>query len=366
MPRPLRIHVDVGHPAHVHFFRHAVAAWRERGHRVRLTSRDKDVALELLDAYGLEHRVLTTVGRGTAGLARELLRRVWRLRGELRRGRADVITAIGGGFIAPAGRLAGVPSVVWTDTEHVVSDRLLSDPWATVLCTPDCFRRDLGRRQVRYRGLQELAYLHPDRFTPDPAVLASHGLSPNEPFAVLRFVSWRAAHDAGHGGFREADKRALVRRLSQRMRVVLSSEAELPPDLEHHRLRLPPEHIHHLLAFANLTAGEGATLATESALLGTPALYVSSLAPTMGNFELLAEAGLVRCRTEGAAGVEAAMELAREAEDRRLWQRRRAAFLADRIDVTALIVRLVEAVARGARAAEIRDAVVSDAAAPSG
>lgn len=353
--RPLRIHVDIGHPAHVHFFRHPVTAWRRAGHSVRITSRDKDVALALLDAHGLQHQVLTRVGRGTAGLLSELVRRVWLLRRELHRHggtrgdttRADVVTAIGGGFIAPAGALAGVPSVVWTDTEHVASDRWLSEPWATALCTPDCFLRDLGTRHVRYRGVHELAYLHPSRFTPDPEVPRSLGMAHGQPYALVRFVSWGAGHDVGHGGFTDSQKRRLVKGLGEHMPVLLTSEAEIPPDLRTYAVRLPPERLHDLLAFSSLCVGEGATLASEAAVLGVPAVYVSSLALSLGYLRELARFGMVALHLRGEEGVEAALALAADPEAPAAQRRRRELFLADRVDVARFVVRTVESVAAG-------------------
>ena len=47
-------------------------------------SREKDVACDLLDEFGLPHRVASRAGRGTFGLARELLVRdaaIWRMAG---------------------------------------------------------------------------------------------------------------------------------------------------------------------------------------------------------------------------------------------------------------------------------------------
>lgn len=355
--RELRILVDVGHPAHVHFFRHPIAEWRRHGHEVRVTSRAKDVTVALLDALGLPHRTLTRVGRGTAGLGREWLRRTFRLRHELRAFRADVVTAIGGGFIAPAGRLAGlpgrraVPSVVFTDTEHVATDRVLTQPWATWIVTPDLFLRDYGPNHLRYRGLHELSYLAPGRFRPDPEVageaLRRRGRSPDDPFAVVRLVSWNAGHDAGHGGFSDAQRRALVERLSEHVTVFVTSEAELPPDLEPYRLRVPPDRFHALLAEARLAVGEGATVATEAALLGVPALYVSSLVGTMGNFTALEEAGLVECHRDGEPGVERAVKWVRAPGRVDEWRRRRDRFLAGRVDVAQFASGLVERVAAG-------------------
>jgi predicted glycosyltransferase len=53
----MRVMVDIGHPAHVHFFRNAIRELEKRGHSVKVTARDKDVALRLLEAYGIPYVV---------------------------------------------------------------------------------------------------------------------------------------------------------------------------------------------------------------------------------------------------------------------------------------------------------------------
>ena len=51
-----------------------------------------------------------------------------------------------------------------------------------------------------YAGYHELAYLHPNRFRPDPAALDAFGVSPDEPYSIVRFVSWQAVHDRRERG----------------------------------------------------------------------------------------------------------------------------------------------------------------------
>ena len=55
----LNILVELGHPAHVHFFRHPIQIWREQGHQVLLVTRDKEITHALLDELGLEYRALS-------------------------------------------------------------------------------------------------------------------------------------------------------------------------------------------------------------------------------------------------------------------------------------------------------------------
>lgn len=51
----------------------------------------------------------------------------------------------------------------------------------------------------------------------------------------------------------------------------------MPEELRPRLLKTPYELIHHVLAFAQLVFSEGATMASEAAVLGTHALYVNTI-----------------------------------------------------------------------------------------
>ena len=59
----LTVLVEVVHPAHVLFFANPIRILKERGHRVLVASRDKDVTLALLHEMGIEHRCLSRAGK---------------------------------------------------------------------------------------------------------------------------------------------------------------------------------------------------------------------------------------------------------------------------------------------------------------
>jgi hypothetical protein len=143
-----------------------------------------------------------------------------------------------------------------------------------LICTTHCFPRDLGKRQLRFRGYKELSYLHPRYFKPERSALAASGLREDEPFVLMRLVAWRSEHDLFQHGF--IDLHAAVRRLEQHARVVISAEVPLPEDLDRRRYRGPTEKIHDVLAFARLYMGESATMGAEAAMLGTPSIIVST------------------------------------------------------------------------------------------
>ena len=337
----MRILVDIGHPGHVHFYKHAICKWREMGHNVLLTARDKDVTLALLHYYNMDHAVLSRVERGKLGLLKEFTQRELRLWNVIRHFKPDVVTAVGGLFIAPVCKVMGVPSVVFTDTEHVALDRYLTFPWATIVCTPHCFRGRAGPRHQRYKGFQELAYLHPAYFRPNPAVLDELELKPSERFALLRFVAWSATHDVGHSGFSGAQKLQLVEELSKHGRVLVSIEGDLPETLRPFAIKVGPQQIHNLLHYASLYVGEGATMATEAALLGTPSIYVSTLVGTMGNFdELLERYEIVYSYYDPELALEKALSLL-ENDSKVEWEERRKKLLTEAVDVTQHVFETV-------------------------
>ena len=340
----MRILIDIGHPAHVHFYKHIIWRLQEKGHQVLLAARDKDVTLALLDHYSLPHRILSTTGDGRLGLVKEFLQREWGLMRVIRDFDPDVVTAIGGVFISPITKLLGKVSVVFTDTEHVALDRYLTYPLASAIVTPECFLRDLGKGQIRYRGFQELAYLHPGRFQPDERIVRSAGISLEEPYIVLRLVSWSATHDRGHSGLPRSAYLQITERLSHFGRVYISSETALPPEVEPYRLPVPPHHMHHVLALARLYFGEGATMATEAGLLGTPSVYVSSLVGSMGNFEqLMQRYKLAYAYRTFQEGYQVALNLLEQGEGiKAIWKRRRDEMLERSVDVVEVACDLLE------------------------
>ena len=337
----MRILVDICHPAHVHFFKHAIGIWRGRGHEVAIVARDKDLTLALLESQGYDYTCLSAAATGRIGQALELLTHQARLFVFSRRWRPDVILNIGGVVVVHAAAALRVPALVFTDTEHARLSNGLTFPFATRVYTPRCFLGKAGRRQTRYDGYHELAYLHPNRFARDPSVLRDAGLDTRERLYVVRFVSWEAAHDRGRSGMSSAEQDQVIGFLAKRGRVLVSVEGSLPSHLETYRSPVPAEKIHHVLATASLYVGEGATMASEAALLGCPAVYVNPL--RLGYLQELEQTyGLVRCVTDGPSALRAVADLAENENLRQFAEARRKRLLSEKIDVTSWLVDTVE------------------------
>jgi predicted glycosyltransferase len=273
----LRILIDILHPAHVHFFRNAISALTEVGHDVLVTARDKDLTLRLLDLYRIPCTCISREAKTKAGLVRELVSRNWRLLKLVKREKPRVLASIGGISTAQVGFLTRTRNLIFYDTENATLSNLLSYPLATEVITPICYRRKVYGRHVTYPGYHELAYLHPARFTPDTQVLVDSGIDPTEPYSVIRFVSWKAVHDVKARGHSPEEKLRLASTLERHGKVYITSESPLPAGFDKYRLPISPEKVHHLLAFARLFVGESATMASESVILGTPAIYVDAV-----------------------------------------------------------------------------------------
>lgn len=336
----MNILIDIIHPAHVHFFRHGLKILQERGHEVAVTARVKDVTIELLDNFKIPYTVLSEVGTGRLGLLRELVSRDIKLWKFCRTFQPDVLTGISGVFIAHVGKLLGKPSIVWDDTEHQNQAHAITWPIATKIYSPDCYSKARHKKQHFYPGCHELAYLHPNRFTPDAELVRSLGIDPKEKYCIVRFVSWGAHHDVGQHGLADERKLAFVQEISRYARPYITSEGPLPKEMEDFRLRIPVHQIHHVLAFASLCVAEGATVAAESAILGVPAIYTNTL--RAGAIDKLEEYGLLRQTTDTALAQKWALDSLQD--DQALPQARKGKdrMLSERIDVTEYIVEIIE------------------------
>ena len=337
----MRVLIDLQHPAELHVFKNLAALLRDAGHTVLFTGRDKDILVELARAVGEPVRLFGRAGKGAFRLGLELFYRQYHLVRVCREFRPDLILAVGGAFVALPGRLLGVPVHVFYDTEHARAANMLSYPFAAGIHVPDCYNRPIRQSHDVYPGYHALAYLHPARFRPDPAVPASLGLAPGEPFAVVRYVAWEAGHDIGLHGLSARMRTEAVQRLAAIGRVFVSAEGGLPEALEAFRCRVPVERMHDLLAFASLTFGESATMASEGAVLGVPGVYVDPVGRGYTD-DLERRYGLVRnFHPDREAEATATAVALFAAADGARWQACRQRMLAEKIDVTAHMLRIV-------------------------
>jgi predicted glycosyltransferase len=137
----------------------------------------------------------------------------------------------------------------------------------------------------------------------------------------------------------------LVRELEKYGKVFITSEGKLEGDLEKYKIKVSPEKLHDLLYYATMYIGEGATMASEAAVLGTPAIYVNTL--RLGYTDEEEEKyGVVYNfsdpKTAQKQAFEKAIELLENKNLKSEWRKKRDKLLRDKIDVTKWMTEFVE------------------------
>ena len=347
-----------GHPAQVHNFRNVRAELIKHGHKVFWLTTPKDIATNLLDIYDIPYQQLHKPSKGLISKAVTLFRNVlWEIR-YLRRNKIDIAITRTCPYTTIAAKLLGIKHIIEDDTEHAAHQMKRFSDQADAIVLPECFWFQLREDEVRFAGNIELFYLHAKRFTPIP-VWDLLGIEQGTQFAIVRFVKWDAWHDTQLvGGFTLEQKRELIARLAKYMRVFISSESELPSDLESYRIQIPIERMHDVQAAASLFVGESATMASESVVLGTPAIYIDEVGRGYTDEEAREEllwmyrpipnkAALNANEPDWISGgveecIAMAEQLASPLFDRASYAKRHKAWLAGKIDCTAFLTWFIE------------------------
>jgi len=350
----MKVMFSVDHPAWAHQFHSIVERLRAHGDEVLVLAIDKDGAAELLRSYNIPY-VLCAKGTG-----KNIIEKGWlffRLCGNhalhALRFRPDILIGRASPMMAFAAWACRKPHLLYEDTEVSKFSLNICKRFSSKIITPRTFLTDLGPKQERVDTYKELFYLHPDVFTPDREALKEVGFNPDEPYVLVRFVAWNASHDVGKHGLSDAEQLSLVQRLETAgVRVWVSSEKPLSPELEPYRLRTPYAMAHHVLAFARLVFSEGATMASEAAVLGVHALYVNviqsgSTREQSERFHLLYNYNEGDDRYEQALAK--ALELLSDPNLEREGQEKRRKLLAEKVDINDYFIAETDRLAKSGR-----------------
>jgi len=332
----MKVLVNISHPAHVHFFKNAIAELTRRGHRVIVGARKKEFTLQLLKEYRIEHVLLTRKGNGFWGLLREMCVQQLKLFALLRKEDVDIMLQIGGIFNAPVGRLIGIPTLAFSDTENDTIANKISFSLSRHVLSPSCFDHKLGgswKNQIHYPGYHELAYLSP--------TYQKAAIQPGENI-LLRFVGWGAGHDIGEVGLSDAQKIELVRLLESHGKIYISSEGPLPDEIEALACAFHPARIHDFMRTCKFVIGESATMASEAACLGIPAIFISNTGRGYTT-EQDTKYDLIRhYRLDQWPEVVTTLNAWVQTDSFDIWQQKRRVMLRDKMEVTDWLVDLVE------------------------
>lgn len=342
----MNILIDIGHPAHVHLLKNLANELKKKGHNLFFSVRDIPIAKRLMERYGMTPFIdLGGKKDSLLGKAQTVLHQDFALLQFVRNNKIDIGLS-SGIVLSHVSRLTNMVSINFDDDDDAAEKLVVKycHPLTDIVFTPKCISRKTPNA-LYYSGTHELAYLHPNRFVPDPSILEKAGLTPKDKFFIMRFVAFKGHHDVGQEGLSLEQKRRLINLLSKYGRVIITSEKPIEPEFENYRLPVPPEEIHSLMAYASLFLGDSQTMTTEAALLGVPALKCNTFAGKLSVPNML-EQQYDLCYAYHPNDFEKfynhTQKLLETPNLKAIWETKRNRFLKDNIDTTAFFTWFIE------------------------
>jgi len=279
----------LGHPAHYHNFKNPVNELINRGHKVLIVARAKDVLFELLESENWDVvRFPERRSNSKSGIVTNILNRELKMFRIAKRFRPDVM--IGTDLvITHIGKLLKVPSIVVNedDSSAVPLMAKYAFPYASSILAPNCCDQSpYNHKKIGYEGYHELAYLHPSVFRADRNRLPAE-VAECEHYFILRFAALNAHHDDGRKGIDDNLAEQLIGILSKKGKVFITSERPLRANLEANRIKIHPSDMHHVMAFASGYIGDSQTMAAEAAVLGIPSIRFNDFVGELNYLEEL-------------------------------------------------------------------------------
>lgn len=336
----MKIIIDIGHPKDVNVFKNLILVLKNNGHEVKIVGRAKENTKRILAEYGFFCEFGPYYKNITGKVFGIIHNDVWLY--NLAKGYSpDLFISPGSPYAAHVSRLLGKPHLAYIDTEIATFAIKLMLPFTDRVYTSSSFYSDLGPKQERFNGYYELAYLHPKYFKPNPEIPAKYGLNG---YIILRLSALAAHHDINATGFNfktEEELSEYVNELEKYGRVVIFSEIRGWQTIESRRMNIEPKDLHDLISFSSLCIGEGATMASEAAIMGVPSIYVSNtqrgyLNELERKYELTYT---VQTKDEALKKVD---KIFRTESYRDEWLHKREKMLDEKIDVVEFMIATVE------------------------
>lgn len=278
----MKVLFDFGHPAHVHLFKNFIFYLQKKNIKFDVVSREKEITNNLLKHYQIPFQSLSKPGTSLPSMLWEFIIRGIKVLSMHIRNKYSLAmgTSVSIGFLSFF-TLGKVKS--WNfcedDDDIVPLQAMLSYPFSTKVVVPDCLRyKRWKNKRVLYPSYHELAYLHPDNFTPNEKVLEKYGLSKGK-YIIFRLSALKAHHDIGIQGISIELKKKMIA-LLEGYDIVESLEGKSGNKIE-------PWDMHHVLAFSKMIISDSQTMSAEGMVLGIPSFRINSFVGKISYLEEL-------------------------------------------------------------------------------
>ena len=340
----MNILVNIAHPAHFHNIKNLYYRLRDN-HNLTVVCQSIPIVRNLLNTYLIPY---IEIGEKGKNIREKIIKQFSfnrKVKNIIKEREIDI--AIGSSLSVFALRGTKTKSILLDEDDQAVQPFTAKfvSPYVDHILSPDALSYENLKNAIYYPGNHELAYLHPNNFTPDPSILTKYGLDEENKYFILRFNAFKAHHDIHEYGLSKEQKHILIDTLSKYGKVFITTETELEPEFAEFRMPIAPDEIHTFLYYAQMLISDSQTMTIEAAVLGVPSFRCNTFANRLA---VLEELELKYGLTFGyhpshfdwmLYRIKEFLELSNLKEE---WQKKRERILQDKIDVTEFLVWFVE------------------------
>ena len=342
----MKISIFLGHPAHFYVLKNLAISLQNNNHSVFFVIKQKDILEVLLKNAGFSYIIIRAKERTAKtklGLIFSLLKMDLKMFFHLIKEKPNILI---GTYVALLVKLTKTKfiSVNEDDAAVVPLYAKLSYPTANAILNPYvCNSGKWDKKAIKYNSYQELAYLHPNHFTPDKQVVEKY-FSAEKPYFIIRFAKLNAHHDNGIQGINAEIAQKIIDILKPYGDIYITSERELEPQFEQYRIKINPLDMHNVMAFAQIYIGDSQTMAAEAGVLGVPFVRFNDFVGRIGYLRELEEVynlgfGIKTNEVEKLYSV--VNELITMSNRKEIFQQRRQKMLSEKIDYAKFLTWFV-------------------------
>ena len=288
--KPKRILIYLGHPAQYHFFKNAIFLLKNKGCKIKILIKTKDILEQLLNEDGVDYINIQSTPRGKGRLSILLasFKRTLAVIKEARRFKADVLVGTDSSVAQAAFFLMKKSITVLEDDYDVIRNLArLTFPFTSCILVPkECCTGPYDKKRVSYDGYMKLAYLHPNFFTPNESIIHEYGI--HEKFIIIRLSQLAAHHDINIRGLSfKLVEEIITLAEKANYNIYITSESRIDDRLSQYKLNIRFNDIHHVLSFAGILISDSQSMSMEAAMLGVPSLRFNDFAGRISVLEEL-------------------------------------------------------------------------------
>jgi len=344
----MKILFYLAHPAHFHLFKNSIKLLNQKGHKVLITIKSKDVLSKLLEEEGISFINIAEKERKDNKLSiliGVIKRNIKHLLLCLRY-RPDFFISSSAEY-SPLSRILNIKYINVFEDDLILFknySRFLGPFVNIMICPNPCNNGKLNKKTIKYSGNQELAYLRPEHFYPDYSKVENY-FSTNSKNFIIRFAKLAAWHDEGKTGLTTEITKRIISLLKEYGNVFITSEKELSEEFQKYRIPIKSSDMHQVLYYADLFIGDSQTMTAEAAVLGTPALRFNDFVGKLGYLEELEYKYNLTYgfkTNESDKLYEKIKELLNIPDLKKTWEIRRNEMLKQTIDLSKMLVWFIE------------------------